>query len=103
MDEKEKITEVTKVVEMPDLVSYMQLVIEQLENARKRPAAHTYTYALRSFTLFWGEGMPIPVDKVFTSGKLKENEEWMRREGRKRKDGEPKGLSLNSISTYCGI
>lgn len=40
MDEKEKITEVTKVVEMPDLVSYMQLVIEQLENARKRPAAH---------------------------------------------------------------
>ena len=36
MDEKEKITEVTKVVEMPDLVSYMQLVIEQLENARKR-------------------------------------------------------------------
>ena len=53
MDEKEKITEVTKVVEMPDLVSYMQLVIEQLENARKRPAAHTYTYALRSFTLFW--------------------------------------------------
>lgn len=54
MDEKEKITEVTKVVEMPDLVSYMQLVIEQLENARKRPAAHTYTYALRSFTLFWG-------------------------------------------------
>ena len=100
MDEKEKITEVTKVVEMPDLVSYMQLVIEQLENARKRPAAHTYTYALRSFTLFWGEGMPIPVDKVFTSGKLKEYEEWMRREGRKRKDGEPKGLSLNSISTY---
>lgn len=100
MDEKEEITEVTKVVEMPDLVSYMQLVIEQLENARKRPAAHTYTYALRSFTLFWGEGMPIPVDKVFTSGKLKEYEEWMRREGRKRKDGEPKGLSLNSISTY---
>ena len=109
MDEREEMAEVAKVAEMPDLAPCMQSVIEQLEKDKKRSAVHTYTYALKSFTNFcWGEGTPMlegegtpmPVDEVFTPGKLKEYEEWMKLEGRKNKDGEPKGLSLNTVSTY---
>ena len=33
-------------------------------------------------------------------GRLKEYEEWMRREGMRKRKREPKGLSLNTISTY---
>ena len=39
---------------MPDLASYMQTVIEQLEADKKRSAAHTYTYALKSIAEFYG-------------------------------------------------
>ena len=86
---------------MPDLASYMQTVIEQLEADKKRSAAHTYTYALKSIAEFYGgAGMPMPVDEVFTPGRLKEYEEWMRREGMRKRKREPKGLSLNTISTY---
>ena len=50
---------------MPDLASYMQTVIEQLEADKKRSAAHTYTYALKSIAEFYGgAGMPMPVDEV---------------------------------------
>lgn len=86
---------------MPDLASYMRSVTEQLEKDKKRSAVHTYTYALKSIAEFYGgEGTPMPVDEVFTPGRLKEYEQWMKLEGAKKKDGEPKGLSLNSISTY---
>lgn len=86
---------------IPDLASYMQAVIERLEADKKRSAVHTYTYALKSVTEFYGgEGTPMLVDDVFTPGKLKEYEEWMKLEGKRTKSGEPKGLSLNSISTY---
>lgn len=86
---------------MPDLASYMQTVIEQLEADKKRSAAHIYTYALKSIAEFYGgAGMPMPVDEVFTPGRLKEYEEWMRREGMRKRKREPKGLSLNTISTY---
>ena len=89
------------VMKIPDLASYMQAVIEQLEADKKRSAVHTYTYALKSVTEFYGgEGMPMPVDEVFTPGRLKEYEEWMKLEGMRKKGGEPKGLSLNTISTY---
>lgn len=88
-------------MKMPDLASYMQTVIEQLEADKKRSAAHTYTYALKSIAEFYGgAGMPMPVDEVFTPGRLKEYEEWMRREGMRKRKREPKGLSLNTISTY---
>ena len=80
---------------MPDLASYMQTVIEQLEADKKRSAAHTYTYALKSIAEFYGgAGMPMPVDEVFTPGRLKEYEEWMRREGMRKRKREPKGLRL---------
>ncbi len=101
MDEKEKNAEVAVAVIIPDLASYMQAVIEQLEADKKRSAVHTYTYALKSVTEFYGgEGTPMPVDEVFTPGRLKEYEEWMKLEGMRKQNGEPKGLSLNTISTY---
>lgn len=101
MDEKEKIEEVAVAMRIPDLASYMQAVIGQLEADKKRSAVHTYTYALKSVTEFFGgEGTPMPVDEVFTPGRLKEYEEWMKLEGMRKKNGEPKGLSLNTISTY---
>lgn len=101
MDEKGKNVEAAEAVQMPDLASYMQSVTEQLEKDRKRPAVHTYTYTLKSITEFYGgEGTPMPVDEVFTPGRLKGYEQWMKRDGAKYKGGKPKGLSLNTISTY---
>lgn len=111
MDEKEKNAGGTLTTNLPDLACYMQSVIGQLEADKKRSAVHTYTYALKSVTEFYGgEGTPMPVGEVFTPGRLKEYEEWMKLEGaRKRSSGKegaqkidrgPKGLSLNAISTY---
>ena len=111
MDEKEKNAGGTLTTNLPDLACYMQSVIGQLEADKKRSAVHTYTYALKSVTEFYGgEGTPMPVGEVFTPGRLKEYEEWMKLEGaRKRSSGKegaqkidrgPKGLSLNTISTY---
>ena len=74
-----------------DLTIYMKTVISKLERDRKRPAAHTYRYALKSFMDFsGGEAVPIKVDEVFTPGRLKAYEEWMKGYGK----------SLNTISTY---
>lgn len=101
MDEKEKNAEMAGITVIPDLASYMQAVIEQLEANKKRSAVHTYTYALKSVTEFYGgKGTPMPVDEVFTPGRLKEYEEWMKLERERKKGREPKGLSLNTISTY---
>lgn len=101
MDDKVKNVRVAGATKTPDLASYMQAVIEQLEADKKRSAVHTYTYALKSVTEFHGEaGTPMPVNEVFTPGRLKEYEEWMKLEGKRKKGGEPKGLSLNTISTY---
>lgn len=91
MDEKEKKVEMARGMEVVDLAPYMQMVIEQLEKDKKRSAVHTYTYALKSFTKFCGgKGTLMPVEEVFTPGKLKEYEEWMKRDK----------MSLNTISTY---
>ena len=101
MDEQEKNAEMAGITVIPDLASYMQAVIEQLEANKKRSAVHTYTYALKSVTEFYGgKGTPMPVDEVFTPGRLKEYEEWMKLERKRKKGREPKGLSLNTISTY---
>lgn len=63
MDKKERNAEV---IMMPDLASYMQSVMAQLEKDKKRSAVHTYTYTLKSITEFYGGvGKPMPVDEVF--------------------------------------
>ena len=54
MSKKEKNVEMGSPMKMPDLASYMQTVIEQLEADKKRSAAHTYTYALNRGVLRWG-------------------------------------------------
>lgn len=74
-----------------DLAPYMAQVVEDLKRDKKHPAVHTYTCTLHSFMKFsGGKGMPMPIKEVFTPGRLKEYELWMKQ----------KELSLNSISTY---
>lgn len=78
--------------EVLDLSDCMQAVIRNLQEEKKYPAVHTYGSTLNSFIRFsGGEGAPMPVDEVFTAGRLKSYEEWMmvRQE-----------LSLNTVSTY---
>ena len=41
MDDKEKNAEVAKAIKLPDLASYMQVVIKQLEIDKKWSAVHT--------------------------------------------------------------
>ena len=85
------------------LSPYMKQVMKKLEENKKRPAVHTYSSTLKSFTNFAGssikekemleakdEAVDIPVSEVFTPGKLKEYETWLR--GRNAK--------WNTVSTY---
>lgn len=71
-----------------DLSLYMAEVIEELRAGRKYPAAHIYTSTLHSFAKFADGAMPV--NDVFTSGRLKEYEQWLLQ----------RGLSWNTISTY---
>ena len=51
-----------KSIKLPDLASYMQVVIKQLEIDKKWSAVHTYTYTLKSVTEFYGgKGTPVPI------------------------------------------
>ena len=71
MSKKEKNVEMGSPMKMPDLASYMQTVIEQLEADKKRSAAHTYTYALKSIAEFYGgAGMPMPVSLTCSTSQL---------------------------------
>ena len=69
-----------KNVEMVHLSPYMKSVIERLTADKKRPAVHTYNATLNSFTKFsGGQGTEeMLVTDVFTAGKLKEYEAWLR-------------------------
>ena len=88
-------------MKMPDLASYMQTVIEQLEADKKRSAAYLYVCVeIYRGVLRWGQECRCSVDRSLRQGRLKEYEEWMRREGMRKRKREPKGLSLNTISTY---
>lgn len=93
------------------LTEFMTSVIGQLKTEKKYSAVRTYTSTRNSFTAFAGEGMPLPeteeelaetekvppkeeldlsVDTVFTPGRLKAYEAWLRRRGNK----------WNTVSTY---
>ena len=74
-----------KNVEMVHLSPYM----------KKRPAVHTYNATLNSFTKFFGgQGTEeMLVTDVFTAGKLKEYEAWLR----------SRNASWNTVSTYMRV
>lgn len=100
-------------VEVTYFSPYMKEVVKKLEMDKKRPAVHTYNATLNSFTKFIVSGdaainketevmvneeiQPMPnkeeelsVAEVFTAGKLKEYETWLR----------DKGAKWNTVSTY---
>lgn len=84
-----------KNVEMVHLSPYMKSVIERLTADKKRPAVHTYNATLNSFTKFFGgQGTEeMLVTDVFTAGKLKEYEAWLR----------SRNASWNTVSTYMRV
>ena len=85
MDEK------NETVEGSALIPYMKKVVETLRVDRKLPAVRTYTAAMNSFVRFSREkGLSMKAKEVFTPGRLKEYEYWLR--GR---DAE-----WNTVSTY---
>lgn len=74
------------------LLAYCMIaIIAQLKRDKKYPAARIYRSTLNSFQEFsGGEEAEMPVDEVFTPGRLKEYETWLRK----------KGLEWNTVSTY---
>ena len=83
----------TKDVGTTDLSAYMMKVIEELRRDRKPPAVHIYACTLRSFIRFSCSGeeeCSMPMQEVFTPGRLKEYEQWMLL----------RKLTQNTISTY---
>lgn len=73
------------------LIPYMEEVIETLKAGKKLPAVHTYTATRNSFVKFCKEKeLSIEIAEVFTPGRLKEYENWLR--GR--------NAEWNTVSTY---
>lgn len=73
------------------LAPYMEEVIGTLKADKKLPAVRTYTATKNSFVKFCDEKeLPTQTEEVFTAGRLKEYELWLR--GR---DAE-----WNTVSTY---
>lgn len=84
-----------------DLQSYMGAVIAVLKREKKYAAAHNYLSVLHSFMRF-DASMPqrrmlmlsvnavIPMQEIFTSGRLKEYERWLNAQA----------YSPNTVSTY---
>lgn len=77
------------------MAPYMKSVIEKLTLDKKRPAVHTYNATQNSFAEFsGGTGIEeMPVTEVFTAGKLKEYETWLR----------SRNASWNTVSTYMRV
>lgn len=77
-----------------ELPSYMLAVIEELKREQKYAAAHGYLCALHSFQDFaGGRGVPLPMNEVFRSERLKAYEEWLMQ-----KKARP--LKPNSVTCY---
>ena len=75
-----------------ELSCYMMKVIDDLMAGKKYPAVHTYISTLRSFIRFsGGRDVKLPMQEVFTPGRLKEYESWLMVQRK---------LSLNTVSTY---
>lgn len=73
------------------LADCMIVIIAQLKMDKKFPAARIYRSTLNSFREFFGgEVAEMIIDEVFTPGRLKEYEIWLRK----------KGLEWNTVSTY---
>lgn len=78
-------------VDSADLQPYMREVINDLLADGKYPAVNTYTSTLNSFLEFsGGKEASLPMNTVFTPGRLKAYEDWLLL----------RGLSLNTVSTY---
>lgn len=75
-----------------NLAEFMKGVMAALEADKKYPAVHTYKCTLNSYKRFWthDDGPEMPVSRVFTPGRLKEYETWLRSIDR----------SWDTVSTY---
>lgn len=74
-----------------DLETSMLATIEELKETQKLSAVHTYTSTLNSYMAFCTEyHFSVQIEEVFTPGRMKEYEGWLRK----------KGLTWNSVSTY---
>lgn len=81
----------TKIKETTELVAYMVTVIQKLKKDKKHPAVHTYTSTMNSVITFSTEKVfEMTFEEVFTKGRLKEYENWLRNNKAK----------WNTVSTY---
>lgn len=72
-------------------ILYVDGVIGRLKEDKKYPAVHTYTATRNSFTRYSEEkGGAMAVSEIYTRGRLKEYQEWLR-QGK---------ASWNTVSTY---
>lgn len=77
--------------EAADFIPYMEAVIKKLKADKKHPAVHTYTATMNSITLCSEEkGYAMTIAEVYTRGRLKEYQEWLRQ----------RKASWNTVSTY---
>lgn len=81
----------TKITEAAELVAYMMTVIRKLKEDKKHPAVHTYTSTMNSVITFSTEKVfKMTFEEMFTKGRLKEYENWLRNNKAK----------WNTVSTY---
>ena len=86
MNEKEKRSGTST-----ELIPSMKAVIGQLRVDKKHPAVRTYTATMNSFATFSAEkGLSMTIEEVFTKGRLKEYQNWLR----------ARRAEWNTVSTY---
>lgn len=80
-----------EIKEKDDLKHQMLLVVDQLKEMKKYASVHVYKSVLNSFVDFYGDkDAEIPLGEVFTEGRLKDYQDWMR----------GCDLSWNTVSSY---